>query len=75
MLALLTAAVTAVFYFILDWFDTANLGLSTLSVSTSFAAVYLTARRSPFYGLAYAANDVVLILLWALAAMADQSYL
>ena len=75
VLALLTAAVTAVFYFILAWFDTTNLELSTLSVSTSFAAVYLTARRSPFYGLAYAANDVVLILLWALAAMADQSYL
>ncbi len=74
-LALLTAAVTAVFYYILAWFDTANLGLSTLSVSTSFAAVYLTARRSPFYALAYAANDVVLILLWALAAMADRSYL
>ena len=75
LLILLTAAVTAVFYFILAWFHTANLALSTLSVSTSFAAVYLTARRSPWYALAYAANDVVLIFLWALASMVNRSYL
>ena len=75
LLVLLTAAVTAAFYFILAWFHTANLALSTLSVSTSFAAVYLTARRSPWYAIAYAANDVVLIFLWALASMVNRSYL
>lgn len=72
---LLAAAVTFVFFFILRAFHTANLSLSTLSVTTSFLAVYLTFRRSPWYALAYAANDVVLILLWALAAMADPSYI
>ena len=72
---LLTAAVTAGFYFILKWFDTANLALSTLSVATSFAAVYLTFRRSPYYAVAYAANDLVLIALWALASMEKMSYL
>lgn len=72
---LLAAAVTFVFFFILRAFHTANLPLSTLSVTTSFLAVYLTFRRSPWYALAYAANDVVLILLWALAAMADPSYI
>ena len=51
-LCLLTAAVTALFYFILAHFQTANLFLSTLSVTTSFAAVYLTFRRSPLYALA-----------------------
>ena len=71
----LTAIVTFVFYFILDYFETANIIPSTLSVTTTFIAVYLTFRRSPYFALAYAANDVVLILLWAMAAAEDISYL
>ena len=55
--------------------DTANIIPSTLSVATSFIAVYLTFRRSPYFALAYAANDVVLIVLWTLAAMENTSYL
>jgi len=70
-----TALVTLGFYFILEHFNTANIIPSTLSVSTSFIAVYLTFRRSPYFALAYAANDVVLIILWTLAAVEDISYL
>ena len=70
----LTALVTVVFYFILAYFGTANLIPSTLSVGTSFLAVYLTSRRSPFYALAYAANDIILIVLWVLASLHDTSY-
>lgn len=66
--------VTGVFYFILLSFQTANLIPSTISVLTSFFAVYLTFRRSAFFALAYAANDVVLIVLWTMAACADRSY-
>ena len=44
-------------------------------ISTSFAACYLTARRSPYFALAYAANDLVLILLWVLATVKDIGYL
>ena len=43
-------------------------------MTTSFLAVYLTFRRSPGYALGYAANDVVLIVLWVLAALADPAY-
>ena len=71
----LTGLVTVLFYFILDHFHTANIIPSTLSVTTTFIAVYLTFRRSPYFALAYAANDVVLILLWALAARENISYL
>ena len=71
---LLTVAVTVAFYFILEAFDTANLLPSTLSVTTSFFAVFLTYRRSPYYALAYAANDLVLIVLWVLASLADIHY-
>ena len=70
----LTAAVTVLFYFILKYFQTANIALSTLSVTTSFVAVYLTFRRSPLFALAYASNDVVLIALWILASLHDVRY-
>ena len=75
LMYVLTALVTVGFYFILDYFNTANMIPSTLSVTTSFIAVYLTFRRSPYFALAYAANDVVLIILWIKAAMEDISYL
>lgn len=71
---ILTAFVTIVFYFVLKFFNTANLLPSTISVTTSFIAVYLTFRRSPYFALAYAANDVVLIVLWVLASLTDISY-
>ncbi len=72
---LLTILVTTVFYFVLAYFDTANLIPSTLSVSTSFFAVFLMYKRSPYYALAYAANDIVLIILWILASISDISYI
>ena len=42
-----TLVVTLIFYYILKYFNTANIIPSTLSVTTSFVAVYLTFRRSP----------------------------
>lgn len=69
-----TVLVTVVFYFVLKFFGTANLLVSTLSVATSFFAAMLTYMRSPFYGLGYAANDIVLIVMWILASIEDISY-
>lgn len=69
--ALIVAAgitVGAAFYFILRAFGTANLFFSVISVITSFIAVWLTVRRSEYYAIAYACNDVVLVVLWTLAA-------
>ena len=71
----LTLVVTVAFYFILEYFNTANLIPSTFSVSTSFLAAYLTFRRSPYFALAYASNDIVLIVLWVLASFKDISYI
>ena len=70
-----TVAITALFYFVLDHFNTANIVPSTLSVTTSFIAAYLTFRRSPLFALAYASNDIVLIVLWVLASISDVRYL
>lgn len=54
------AGFTLVFYWILNYFHTANIIPSTISITTSFLAVYLTFRRSSYFSLAYAANDIVL---------------
>lgn len=72
---ILTFGVTVLFYFILNYYGTANMIPSTLSVTTSFIAVYLTFRRSPYFALAYASNDIVLIVLWILASMHDIRYI
>ena len=71
----LTVVVTIIFYYILAAFHTANLAPSTISVTTSFIAVYLTFKRSAYFAVAYAANDMVLIFLWVLASFSDASYL
>lgn len=75
LMFLLTAAVTVAFYFVLRALHTNNLFPSTVSVATSFLAVYLTFRRSAYYAAGYAANDAVLIVLWTMATIEDVSYL
>ncbi len=72
---LLTSVITVIFYFVLKAFNTANLWWSTVSVATSFIAVYFSFRRSPFFALAYAFNDVVLIILWVLASLKNSAYI
>ena len=71
----LTVIVTLVFYFILTALNTSNIVLSTLSIATSFFAAYLTFMRTPFFPLAYALNDVVLIVMWCMATKEDTSYI
>lgn len=67
--------VTAVFYKILAVFSTPNIVFSTISVTTSFFAASLTMLRSSYYAVGYAANDVVLIVLWILASIKEPRYL
>lgn len=74
LIVVMTGVVTAAFGYLLMRLHTANLVFSTISVATSFLAVYLTFRRSAYYALGYAANDVVLIILWVLASMEDTRY-
>ena len=74
-MCVLATVTTVGFYFVLKALDTPNLLFSTLSVTTSFCAAYLTYLRSPYYGIGYSLNDVVLIVLWVLASIKDISYL
>ena len=66
---------TVVFYLILNALNTPNIVFSTISISTSFLAATLTMLRSSYYALGYASNDIVLIILWSLAAIENPVYI
>lgn len=75
IIALAAVVITVLFYHLLKHFNNANLIPSTFSVTTSFIAACLTFFRSPWFAMAYALNDCVLILLWVMAAFVDISYI
>lgn len=75
IMAIATAAVTTAFYFILRALNTENLIVSTVSVGTSFAALYLMVFRVPAYSAAFMLNDIVLIILWSIACSESLNYL
>lgn len=74
LMFILGIIVTIIFYFVLKWLNNANIIVSTLSIFTSFIACFLTFLRSPYYAVGYALNDIVLIVLWALALKDSFSY-
>lgn len=67
--------ITIIFYFILKFLQTPNLIVSTISVLTSMFAAILMIYRVPYYAIAYAINDIILIVLWILASMTAISYI
>lgn len=75
MLVISGVAVTTIFGWILGALNTPNIVFSTVSVTTSFFAAALTMLRSSYYAAWYAANDIVLIVLWTLAALQNPVYL
>lgn len=62
------AAVVCGFYFLLDALNTDNHIVSTISLLTSLCAAYLMLRRCEYFALFFIANDVILIILWAMKA-------
>ena len=75
ILSVLSLIVSVVFYFLLKWFKAPNLFVSTLSITTSFFAASLTLLRSSYFAFFYAMNDLILIILWVLAAIKDPVYI
>ncbi len=65
---------TAVLHLLLRRLCTPNLLFATISVTTRFIAAAFTLLRNSWYALGYAANDVVLILLWGLASLENPAY-
>ena len=63
----IVASITVVgLYYLLKWFNTSQLFVSTLSMVTSLFATYLVARRSKYGFLFYIGNDIILLILWGL---------
>lgn len=75
MLVVSGMIVTTLFFEILAALKTPNIIFSTISVTTSFFAAALTMLRSSYYAVGYAANDIVLIVLWVLASINNPRYL
>lgn len=75
IIAISAVCVTTAFFFILREFNTTNLIPSTISVATSFIALFLMALRVPLYSVAFMLNDIVLIVLWSLACVSSVSYI
>ena len=63
-LTISTVIVTGIFYYILAGLDTPNI-----------IAASLTMLRSSYYAVGYAANDIVLIVLWVLASLENPAYI
>lgn len=64
-------SITSVFvfiglYFLLKYFNTEELIVSTISVISSLYAIYLQVRRSRYSFYFYIANDIVLFVLWGI---------
>ena len=53
-------------YYLLKYFNTSQLFISTLSMVTSLFATYLVARRSKYGFLFYMGNDIIMLILWGL---------
>ena len=67
--------VTGIFYMILARLNIPNIVFSTISIITSFLATSLTMLRSSYYAVWYAANNIVLIVLWVLASLENPAYI
>lgn len=53
-------------YYVLKFFNTSELVVSTFSMIASLLAVYLLVRRSKYCFIFYLINDIILIILWGL---------
>ena len=72
-LAVSSLAVTTGAYFLLRALHTPNIVFSTFSITTSFFSASLAMLRSSYFALGYSANDIVLIVLWIMAAAGERS--
>lgn len=62
-------------YYMLKYFNTSQLLISSLSMVTSLVATYLITRRSKYSFLFYIGNDIILILLWGIPIVHGDFYL
>ena len=64
VLTIISIVLFVLLYYLLKYFNTSQLLVSTLSLVTSLFATYLVARRSKYGFLFYIGNDIILFILW-----------
>ena len=64
VLTIISIVLFVLLYYLLKYFNTSRLLVSTLSLVTSLFATYLVARRSKYGFLFYIGNDIILFILW-----------
>ena len=69
ILLLVSAVVSVGFYFVLQYFNTPNLIVATLSLFITILGNYLLMRQSPLMFYAYILNNIVVILIWLLPVL------
>jgi len=74
LIIIISTFLTIFFFFILRSLHTPNLIFSTISIYTSLLASLFMIYRVPYYAIAYAANDIILIVLWILASISNINY-
>lgn len=75
ILSLVSVIGFVVLYYVLKYFNTSQLIVSSLSMVTSLIATYLITRRSKYSFLFYIGNDIILILLWGIPILQGEFYL
>ena len=74
LIIIISVILTILFYYLLRFLETPNLFFSTISIYTSLLASLFMIFRVPYYAIAYAANDILLIILWILASISNINY-
>lgn len=72
---IISSILTFALFWLLRYLGTQNIVTSTISLFTSFLALYFQLKRSKYGEIFFAANDVVLITLWTLATIDDISFM
>lgn len=69
ILGILDVLLFGILYYILKYFNTNQLIVSTLSMLASLMANYLIVRRNKYSFLFYIVNDLILVILWGIPVL------
>lgn len=64
-----------ILYYVLKYFNTSELFVSTLSMVTVLFAAYLIVRRSKYGFLFYLCNDIIVFILWGIPVIKGETVL
>lgn len=69
ILGVLDVLLFGILYYVLKYFNTSQLIVSTLSMLASLMANYLIVRRNKYSFLFYIINDLILVILWGIPVL------